>query len=1128
MKTMRLKYWCLLVLSLLLAGACSDGELEGDLYPVSPDHGGNGGNNGNSSYPEIKLKGIEFVYVKGGTFSMGATNEQLEDAFDDELPVRTITLTKDYYIGKYEITQAQWKAVMGNEPSDNDTGGKFPVENVSWYEVQQFINKLNASSVVKYRLPTEAEWEYAARGGQASKKYKFSGSNVIKDVAWYEYNSSDHTHAVGGKNGNELGIYDMSGNVFEWCNDWYGNYRANDTQNPQGAYSSNEKVLRGGSYEDEEEYCRVSYRSSLEPDEMRYDVGFRLVAEYDPSKPFLVIRTDGHESVTAVTSKGYASYIDLFVESSDKWSVSVSDSWITYTVNADTLHVKIDRNPSKTQSRSGSITITAGNQEKVISIKQDPFAEDYLKVSTAEADSVTLLELPGILFEQELVVSSSGEWRVEKDVTAQWLNYSVDKKNNKILLSVSKNIGELRTAWLTVLCGETEQEITIRQKKYSALEVEVSKVNFLASGGEKSVKVFNNTSYTCSVSAADSWCIPSVVGSEIKIIASANTNRISRITQVYITCGSYSVQIAVEQEGNNSGIYFETESMVFQSIASTQYINVYGVSGNWSCSSDKTWCTVSKSGSQVKVYVTENTGSERNATVTVTSGSKNGTFMVNQSGKVITLSVSPASLSFEYERSVKTVSVMTNASSWSYSNVPSWCTMSKSGNQLSVTVSENSGSTSRSGSVTISAGGKTTSVNINQSAKSITLSVSPTSVSFDPNGESRTITVSTNASSWSYSNVPSWCNVTKETNQLIITASENSGTINRSGVITFSAGGKTTSVTVSQAKKEITLSLNPASLSFTSASSTKTVIVTTNASSWTYDNLPSWCTASKLGDQLEITTENNENTNSRKGILNIVAGDKISTLNIEQEGNSISVSKSEISCTAGGYQEEIVINSSDSWDYSISETYWCKIQKNENSIVCIIDPNFTNKIRSTTLKIQNNTSVKTILISQGADWMVGDYYKRDNIEGVVYLLENRNTSGLIISMQENYCSWIEPGTFENTSCGATSPDDGVLNTERAYECNVYLPIFVWCKNLPGYRDQWYIPSKIELQSLLAINHTAINKTLKRHGGTSLTGNYYWSSTEYNGGYAYACTKSNSNHFKKTALYTVRAICKVNF
>jgi hypothetical protein len=186
--------------------------------------------------------GIEMVYVEGTGSG--------------------IVATKSFYIGKYEVTQAQWKAVMGNNPS-NFKGDNLPVESVSWNDVQEFIKKLNAMTGREYRLPTEAEWEYAAREGKNNSSYEYSGSNSIGNVAWYVDNSGSTPHIVGTKQANALGIYDMSGNVWEWCQDCYDS-------------SCSPRVLRGGSWYDLASYCRVADRFYNSPGDRYNRIGFRL------------------------------------------------------------------------------------------------------------------------------------------------------------------------------------------------------------------------------------------------------------------------------------------------------------------------------------------------------------------------------------------------------------------------------------------------------------------------------------------------------------------------------------------------------------------------------------------------------------------------------------------------------------------------------------------------------------------------------------------------------------------------------------------------------------------------------------------------------------------------------------
>ena len=235
------------------------------------------------------IPGLSMVYVEGGTFDMGATEEQGEDYSVDERPIHSITLSS-YYISKYEITQAQWKAVMGTTieqqkekvatyyekvtPLCSDSGSH-PIIYVSWYEAKEFCEKLSFKTGKNYGLPTEAQWEFAARGGVKSKGYKYSGSNTIGEVAWYKDNSNGITHEVGTKASNELGIYDMSGNVWEWCADWGDYYNSSADTNPMGPDIGHARVLRGGAYNHVMSFCRVSNRDGIVPDAPGQ--GFRVV-----------------------------------------------------------------------------------------------------------------------------------------------------------------------------------------------------------------------------------------------------------------------------------------------------------------------------------------------------------------------------------------------------------------------------------------------------------------------------------------------------------------------------------------------------------------------------------------------------------------------------------------------------------------------------------------------------------------------------------------------------------------------------------------------------------------------------------------------------------------------------------
>ena len=238
---------------------------------------------------DFTVNGVTFtmVRVKGGTFTMGATSEQT-DAFDIEKPAHQVTLS-DYYIGQTVVTQALWKAVMGATPTTDGyqwtdkygLGDNYPAYYISYEDIQTFIARLNSLTGHIFRMPTEAEWEYAARGGSKSTGYLFSGGHTLDNVGWYEDNSEGKTHPIAQKAANELGLYDMSGNVWEWCSDWYDRdfYSSSPQTNPQGPSSGSDRVLRGGSWSNDATYCRVACRNSIEPWYLFEDYGVRLASD---------------------------------------------------------------------------------------------------------------------------------------------------------------------------------------------------------------------------------------------------------------------------------------------------------------------------------------------------------------------------------------------------------------------------------------------------------------------------------------------------------------------------------------------------------------------------------------------------------------------------------------------------------------------------------------------------------------------------------------------------------------------------------------------------------------------------------------------------------------------------------
>ena len=254
------------------------------------------------------VNGVSFsmVAVEGGTYMLGASDDDTE-AESWEKPAHRVALSS-FSLSQTEVTQELWQAVMGSNPSwyspshDYEEDLQRPVECVSWEDCQTFITRLNELTGKNFRLPTEAEWEYAARGGSQSQNYKYAGSNTIGDVAWYDENSSSQTHPVATKAPNELGLYDMSGNVYEWCQDWYGSYSSDPQLDPTGPTSSSGiRVIRGGAWNYNVKQCRVTHRTLNYPVSKSPDLGLRLALSGIPGQ-------EHHE------------YVDLGLPSGTLWA----------------------------------------------------------------------------------------------------------------------------------------------------------------------------------------------------------------------------------------------------------------------------------------------------------------------------------------------------------------------------------------------------------------------------------------------------------------------------------------------------------------------------------------------------------------------------------------------------------------------------------------------------------------------------------------------------------------------------------------------------------------------------------------------------------------------------------------
>jgi formylglycine-generating enzyme required for sulfatase activity len=222
--------------------------------------------------------GIEMVFIPAGEFMMGSP-ENGELRSPDEGPQHKVKITKPFYLGKYEVTQAQWQQVMGKNPSRFKGSERLPVETASWDDCQEFVKKVSAMGQRVCRLPTEAEWEYACRAGTTTRFYSGDDDGSLVRIAWYHGNSGNKTHEVGGKTANAFGLYDMSGNVWEWCSDWHGAYANAEENDPVGPGGGIARVRRGGGWGDGPKSCRSAVRDRSAPDARAGDVGFRVAMD---------------------------------------------------------------------------------------------------------------------------------------------------------------------------------------------------------------------------------------------------------------------------------------------------------------------------------------------------------------------------------------------------------------------------------------------------------------------------------------------------------------------------------------------------------------------------------------------------------------------------------------------------------------------------------------------------------------------------------------------------------------------------------------------------------------------------------------------------------------------------------
>lgn len=492
---MRLKYWTLVLLCLLTAGGCSDGELEGDLYPVSPDQGGNGNNS-------QVINGLleSMVRIPGGTFLMGNENSWAEA---DESPAHLVTLSS-FCISKYEVPQQLWTEIMGSNPSAVKWAGPigvtpyydydFPVTNVSYDDCLEFIRKLNERTGKVFALPTEAQWELAARD-------KYAGAYSDDDAKGNKGPNGSIAEIASSSSSSNFGVYQMGGNVWEWCADWYGDYSTGSQKDPTGPKTGKYRIFRGGSFASVRDKCRVTYRASNLPTTKGDDLGFRLVMQgfidLQVSQEKLDFkRKGGTQTVTVTTEKS--------------WSYDVSASWCRVSKSDTELTVITDENRGKT--RKAVITITAGEDVMEIPVEQDGETFEIL-YQNEHIDTLRATHSGG---EATLAVQSSSSvgWTVLSGDN-NWCH--VNKSGSSIRVTVDPYTVTYRDRETYVLLSSTDRLMTdtlwIVQKRMINLELRLNgdsePVEYLsakATGGSRVIDVRTNANWFTVVSGNDSWC----------------------------------------------------------------------------------------------------------------------------------------------------------------------------------------------------------------------------------------------------------------------------------------------------------------------------------------------------------------------------------------------------------------------------------------------------------------------------------------------------------------------------------------------------------------------------------------------------------------------------------------------